>query len=219
MISLPFETFKAGEYSDNIQAPFTLYMVFNGPKCLYIGITTNNPFNRWFNNGHSHCLINIYGELQGQSKIGRMVAESMPESNKWEVQLWTTKDCIEWLVLNRPEKYKRLKEADIHSLEPIIIQEFKPSKNVIFNTQIGDRSIVHPPMEFSTHNEKPPLTCGVANKRISSAKHKAFKVKKKETVILRLKPINRAFLSKTDDGMSEFVDKLIDIARKDVNFA
>jgi len=197
MISLPFEKFMAGKYADNVRSPFTLYMVFKGSECLYIGITTNNPFNRWFNNGYSHCLINIYGELQGQSTIGKMVAESMPGSNKWEIQLWTTKDCIEWLVLNRPEKYKRLKEADIHSLEPIIIQEFKPSENVIFNTRV-DGSLNSPQIK--------------KHKRIPFIPPKRKRDHKK-IIAFKIKAENYHFLKHMEGSYSEIVDNWIDKMR------
>jgi len=64
-----------------------LYIISNKEGCLYVGISENNVWTRWFNTGTSHIFDYPIGKWNGRSSIGMLVAENQPRSLNWEVDL------------------------------------------------------------------------------------------------------------------------------------
>jgi len=98
-------------YPDN--ADYNLYIVWDKKQCLYVGISLRNVWNRWFDWG-GHLNINEYGEIKGNSDIGRVIEKNNPKSLNFDVELLEI-DGYKWQV----EKKERC-----------FIKELKP----LFNT-------------------------------------------------------------------------------------
>lgn len=126
MIELTFQEFHEQKYQEN---HFCLYMVKNGNgDILYIGISTNNIWERWFGWG-GHMVWDgkvIYGE----SPIGTKIENHLPDSLNWKIQLWTLKDCAQFCGNELPG---HMSAMTIHDIEPIMIQKLHPALNLIYN--------------------------------------------------------------------------------------
>ena len=127
---LPFLEFASGEYPDKEygEDQYQLYVVRKNTQVLYVGISESNIWNRWFNGGRGHVLINIYGEMIGRSSVGNSVVN---EPHLCSIELWTLSECIEYCRSTTSFKINRY---DIKDIEPIMIHKLKPKLNVIFNT-------------------------------------------------------------------------------------
>jgi len=130
MIELTFRQFHDGQYRER---GYELYIMKNGlGDILYIGISTNGIWNRWFAWG-GHMMWDgkiIYGD----SRIGVKIENHLPDSLNWKIQLWTLKDCIKFC---RKELRVDASEATIHDLEPIMIQKLCPALNSTYNLNPG----------------------------------------------------------------------------------
>ena len=130
MIELTFQEFQAQQYQDE---GFCLYVIKNRRgDILYIGISTNSIWERWFAWG-GHMVWDgkvIYGE----SPIGVKIEDHLPDSLRWRIQLWTLDDCIQ---LCRQELPLDTSGMTIRDVEPIMIQKLSPALNVTFNLNPG----------------------------------------------------------------------------------
>jgi hypothetical protein len=109
-----------------------LYIMKNGlEEILYIGISSENIWNRWFG-WCGHILVGT-NYLVGESSVGRNIVDHLPDSWNWKVQLWTFEDCREFCA----EKLNPNGRYDIKWLEPLMIQKLRPSLNIIYNLNPG----------------------------------------------------------------------------------
>jgi hypothetical protein len=134
MIELTFREFHQQLYEEQ---GFCLYVVKNGSEdTLYVGISTNDVWERWFGfGGHLTWDGDI---IYGESPIGVRIANHFPDSLEWMIQLWSLKDCLEFCGEELPTD---LPEAAIQNLEPIMIRKLCPALNTIYNLNAGkDRS-------------------------------------------------------------------------------
>jgi len=123
MQKLTMQKFINGDYTEKGES---LYMVRDGETLLYIGISKANIANRWLGY-RGHVYRNHNGELTGTSTIGQVVADNMPESLTWTMELWTVNDCIAYLDDKTP------KSRELESLERSLIQELTPLFNTVHN--------------------------------------------------------------------------------------
>lgn len=93
MIEITFKQFY--EYTYDEEGFHELYIMKNGlDEILYIGISNQNIWNRWFGM-RGHILDN--GKfMSGESSVGKNVVNHLPDSWNWKIQLWTLDDCIEF---------------------------------------------------------------------------------------------------------------------------
>lgn len=130
MIEITFREFFEYTYPDD--ECYDLYILKNGlGEVLYIGISSDNIWNRWFGwRGHITVGPNY---LIGESSVGEKLVDHLPDSWNWKIQLWTFENCKAFCAdeLNPNGRY------DIKWLEPIMIQKLRPSLNVIYNLNPG----------------------------------------------------------------------------------
>lgn len=99
---------------------------------LYVGISTNDVWERWFGwGGHMTWDGDV---IYGESPIGVKIQNHLPNSLKWKFQLWTLKECIEFC---RNELPSDISEVTIHEIEPIMIRKLSPVLNLIYNYAPG----------------------------------------------------------------------------------
>lgn len=130
MIEISFREFF--EYTYHEDGFHELYVLKNGlNETLYIGISSENIWNRWFG-PRGHVMVG-HNYLIGESSVGRKVVDHLPDSWEWKIQLWTLENCKAFCAneLNPTGRY------DIQWLEPIMIQKLRPSLNVIYNLNPG----------------------------------------------------------------------------------
>ena len=131
MIELSFLEFHQQRYAEQ---QFCLYVVKNGSSdILYIGISTNDVWERWFGfGGHLTWDGNI---IYGESPIGVKIENHLPDSLGWKIQLWSLKDCLEFCG---EELRNDLPEATIQELESRMIRKLSPALNTMFNLSAGE---------------------------------------------------------------------------------
>ena len=130
MIEISFREFFDDKYPHD--EFYELYIMKNGfQEILYVGISSENIWNRWFG-WQGHILVGT-NYLVGESSVGRKVVDHLPESWDWKIQLWTFEDCMEFCAdqLNINGRY------NIKWLEPLMIQRLRPSLNIIYNLNPG----------------------------------------------------------------------------------
>jgi hypothetical protein len=145
MIEITFREFYEYKYEED--GFHELYVMKNGlGEILYIGISNQNIWNRWFGM-RGHILDN--GKfMSGESLVGKNVVNHLPGSWSWKIQLWTLNDCIEFCKkdLSPNGKYT------IKYLEPLMIKRLKPALNTLYNLTPGADSM--PKSEKEKHYEK-----------------------------------------------------------------
>jgi hypothetical protein len=136
MIEITFREFFEYEYPHD--EFYELYIMKNGlDEILYIGISSENIWNRWFGM-RGHILVGT-NYLVGETPVGGKVVDHLPDSWAWKIQLWTFEDCKEYCAdqLNPNGRYT------IKWLEPLMIQKLRPSLNLTYNLNPG---IDHTPL-------------------------------------------------------------------------
>ena len=130
MIELTFQAFHEQQYQEQ---QFCLYVVKNGNEnILYVGISTNDVWERWFGwGGHMTWDGNV---IFGESYIGTKIENHMPDSLNWVIQLWTLSDCIKFC---RKELSDIKSEITLRVVEPIMIRKLSPALNRIRNLTPG----------------------------------------------------------------------------------
>jgi hypothetical protein len=137
MIELTFYDFHEHYYEiRDKQFPhefFQLYVMKNGlGDILYVGISTDCVWGRWFGWGGHMCWDgNI---LRGDSPIGVRIENHLPESLQWKIQLWTVDDCRDFCASRLPDNGVGM---NIRDIEPVMIQKLRPALNIIYNTNPG----------------------------------------------------------------------------------
>jgi hypothetical protein len=132
MISVKIGDFIEQKYNDDDD--FDLYVVKN-KEVLYIGISSVNIWDRWFNSIDPHIEFSN-NRLIGRSLIGNVIVNHLPESLNWDIELWTLNDCINYLGDNSPYKsLQQIKTYDyaMRKLERALIRAMKPKLNYEHN--------------------------------------------------------------------------------------
>jgi len=84
---LPFGKFAKGDYEESQR---NLYIVWRGKQCLYVGVSQDDIWIRWF---HRHrCHIEIEGDEEhetwcGVTTIGKVITGNRPASLQWKIEL------------------------------------------------------------------------------------------------------------------------------------
>jgi hypothetical protein len=130
MIEVTFLEFHGQQYPED---RFCLYVMKNGSDdILYVGISTNNVWERWFSwGGHMTWDGNV---IYGESPVGVKIEDHLPDSLNWKIQLWTLNDCVEFC---NKELHVNTSEVTIHDVEPIMIRKLSPALNVTYNLNPG----------------------------------------------------------------------------------
>ena len=95
MIELDFQQFHDQKYREQ---RYELYMLKNGlGDILYIGISKNDVWQRWFGwGGHMTWDGKV---IYGESPVGVKIENHLPDSLSWKIQLWTlTISRFEWYL-------------------------------------------------------------------------------------------------------------------------
>jgi hypothetical protein len=126
MKAINFSEFYRGHFVDD---GFELYLMkdSNG-KAMYIGISRDSVWKRWFGGGSSHMDTNPGGKVYGKSYIGEVIERRFPGSWDWIIELWTREDCLQALKLEFSGR--DMAKIEIESIEPYMIAKFEPLYNV-----------------------------------------------------------------------------------------
>ena len=130
MIELDFQQFHDQKYREQ---GYELYVLKNGlGGILYIGISKNDIWQRWFGwGGHMTWDGKV---IYGESPVGVKIENHLPDSLNWRIQLWTLEDCVNFC---RNELPTDTLEITIHEIEPIIIRKLSPALNGTYNLHPG----------------------------------------------------------------------------------
>lgn len=127
MNALKFSEFYKDSFED---IGYELYFVKDtDSKAMYIGISRNSIWHRWFGGGASHMDIIASGKLFGTSNIGRVIERRIPSSWDWMIELWTKEDCLR--ELDEMLEGRNTNRINIETLEPFMINKFMPLYNVM----------------------------------------------------------------------------------------
>jgi hypothetical protein len=127
--SLSFSEFYKGQFADD---EFELYLLKDtDEKVLYIGISRDSIWHRWFGGGTSHMEVDAAGKIWGKSYVGEAIERGFPKSWEWIIELWTREDCLRTC---KSEFSKRnITKVGIELIEPYMIAKFEPLYNVMHN--------------------------------------------------------------------------------------
>lgn len=130
MIELTFQEFHEQHYQEQ---QFCLSVVKNARMdILYVGISTNDVWERWFGwGGHMTWDGDV---IYDESPIGVKIQNHLPDSLNWKFQLWTLNECIEFCG---KELRSDISEVTIHEIEPIMIRKLSPALNLTYNYAPG----------------------------------------------------------------------------------
>jgi hypothetical protein len=98
-------------------------------QALYIGISTDSIWHRWFGSETGHMTIGFDGKPHGASHIGQVIENNLPLSWEWKIDLLTEEDCVR--ILAEEPNGKDLTKRDIGFLEVDMINRFSPLYNVL----------------------------------------------------------------------------------------
>ena len=141
MITMTFSKFANPDNfpdDDDIE----LYVLRNSKKILYIGISESNVWNRWFGN-RGRMYKNAGGHWNGSDTTSISIIQNMPASLRWNIDLWTLKDCLSFLGIKYiskndfpndwcfyPNGFGRYTIKDV---EPKFIANLMPEYNGTYN--------------------------------------------------------------------------------------
>lgn len=130
MRTLTFSEFYKGDFED---IGYELYVLRDSDnKAMYIGISRNSIWHRWFGGGASHMTINNDEKIYGASYIGQVVERRFPSSWDWVIELWAKDDCLG--ILRKEFEGKDADRINIEALEPYMIKKFEPLYNVMYSS-------------------------------------------------------------------------------------
>jgi len=158
MIELTFQAFHDQQYQED---GYCLYVMKNGLEdILYIGISTNNIWERWFGWG-GHIVWDgkiVYGE----STIGIKIKNHWPDSLSWKIQLWRLDDCLNFCKEELPID---LSQATIQLVEPLMIRKLSPALNVTYNNSPGKDTTPLSKKEIEQNKKLDQLYKDIFNKK------------------------------------------------------
>ena len=126
MKALKFSEFYEGHFTDD---GYELYLLRDSDEnALYIGISRDSIWHRWFGGGTSHMDVDVTGKVYGKSNIGEIIERRFPSSWNWTIELWMKEDCLK--VCATEFLGKDSDKVGIDALEPYMIVKFEPLYNV-----------------------------------------------------------------------------------------
>ena len=126
MKSFRFSEFYKGQYTDD---GFELYLLKEADQqILYIGISRDSIWHRWFGGGTSHMDMDIAGKICGRSHIGEVIEQCFPASWDWIIELWTRGDCLK--ACKAELSGRDIDKLEIGTIEPFMIVKFAPLYNL-----------------------------------------------------------------------------------------
>src|SRR5215216_3788094 len=126
MKSFKFSEFYKGQFVDD---GFELYLLKDtDKKVLYIGISRDSIWHRWFGGGTSHMDIDAAGNICGKSYVGEAIARGFPVSWNWMIELWTLEDCLKACKVE--PSGRDVGKLGIETIEPYMIVKFGPLYNL-----------------------------------------------------------------------------------------
>jgi hypothetical protein len=126
MIAIKFSEFYKGDYDDH---GYELYIIKDSnDKVMYIGISRDSVWHRWFGGGPSHMDTDAAGKIYGKSYVGEVIERRFPSSWDWIIELWTREDCLKACETEFSGRY--IDKIEIESIEPYMIVKFEPLYNV-----------------------------------------------------------------------------------------
>ena len=126
MITIKFSEFHKGDYEDR---GYELYIIKDSDeKAMYIGISRDSIWHRWFGGGPSHMDTDAAGKIYGKSYIGEVIERRLPSSWDWIIELWTRGDCLK--ACEAEFLGRDIDKIEIESIEPHMIVKFEPLYNV-----------------------------------------------------------------------------------------
>jgi len=129
MRTLKFSEFYKGNFED---FGYELYFLKDTDgKAMYIGISRNSIWHRWFGGCNSHMDIGAGEKIFGASNIGQVIERRFPSSWDWVIELWTKDDCLG--ILRKEFEGKDADRINIEALEPYMINKFEPLYNVMYS--------------------------------------------------------------------------------------
>lgn len=129
MIEIDFQDFHDQNYEET---GYELYVMKNGlGDVLYVGISKWSIWERWF--GWSGHMIWLDDLVTGNTSVGKKIANHLPDSLKWKIQLWTLEDCVNLCK----DEFHNSPSPDISFIEPFMINKLSPILNVSCNIQPG----------------------------------------------------------------------------------
>jgi hypothetical protein len=122
-IVMTFEKFAKGNFEAGHR---NLYIVWRGKQALYVGISRDNIWSRWFAGARSHICINAGGHwIKGYSSpIGQAIIRNRPTSMRWKIEL-------------RHIAYPN----DLHDAERQLIHDLHPLFNSTYLPPLTDKEI------------------------------------------------------------------------------
>jgi hypothetical protein len=124
MISVNFRDFLNQNYIDDA---YVLYLARNSEdEILYVGMTTENVWDRWFYSSRAHIVKYYDGERFGTTPIGKHIMDNLPASYGWKIELWTSADALDYFKLPSGHGYSK---SEIRTLERRMISSFNPKLN------------------------------------------------------------------------------------------
>lgn len=141
MLTMSFSKFTdPNNFPDD--AGIELYVLRKNKKFLYIGISESNVWNRWFGS-RGRMYKNAGGYWNGSDTTSISIIENMPASFRWNIDLWTLKDCLSFLEIEHiskndfpsdwcfyPSGFGRYTIKDV---EPEFIHKLLPEYNGTYN--------------------------------------------------------------------------------------
>ncbi len=126
MIKLSFAQFFNSDFED---LGYELYIVKDVDMVMYIGISRNSVWDRWFGGYGSHMEILSEQSIRGNSTIGDVIKRRLPDSWNWTIELWTNQDCRE--ALREELNGQNAVDIPIITLEGYLIKKLNPLYNVM----------------------------------------------------------------------------------------
>ena len=127
---LKFSEFYKGQFADD---GYELYIVKDlEEKVMYIGISRDSIWHRWFGGGPSHMDMDAAGKFFGKSYIGDVIERRLPSSWDWIIELWTREDCLK--ACKTEFLGRDIDKIKIESIEPYMIVKFEPLYNVMHSS-------------------------------------------------------------------------------------
>ena len=132
MLTMTFEEFERGEWADGKEQECSIYVIKDGETFLYIGKTRQHVLDRWF----GACGHMPYGDYEYRSffsTIGRRIADNMPDSKKYTVELYSLEEAKETVRAEIEERNFCYDRIGLGYCEQLMILKHKPFDNTTYN--------------------------------------------------------------------------------------
>jgi hypothetical protein len=120
-IMISFKKFYEYKYPERER--YNLYIVWRGKQALYVGISTNNVWNRWFGRLAPHIRRAGNKWLEDwSSPIGSVVTHNLPASLRWKIEL-------------------RYYDRSLKTIESRLINDLRPLFNITYGPKLNKKEL------------------------------------------------------------------------------